>query len=99
MTAIFPLGFIEPHRELLSQPSDDTMLWKVMSLENFGKSLAGNYLHFNRIDQYAGDGFDGDQPRRTVPATLLTISRAPLQLALRTIPTRRDPGPMPVASP
>lgn len=62
MTDSFPLGFVEPHREMLPQPSDETLLLKVMSLGNFEKSLNGNYLHFNRVDKYSDDRFDGDQP-------------------------------------
>jgi hypothetical protein len=56
---------IEPHRGLLAQPSDDQALFKVMSLENFERSLVGSYLHFNRIDSYGdfkgADEADGAQ--------------------------------------
>lgn len=55
-------GLKEPHSELLDQPSDDAMLYKVMSIENFERSLTGGYLYFTRVDDYTDDRADGKQP-------------------------------------
>lgn len=45
-------GLIEPQAGLLKQPPEDTRLYKVMSVENFLRSVAGGYLYFNRVDSY-----------------------------------------------
>lgn len=50
--ALAPLGCIEPHAQLLRTPSDNQLLYKVMTVENLLLSIAGKYLHFNRIDSY-----------------------------------------------
>lgn len=47
-----PLGWIEPHKMLLEQPGPDQRLYKVMSVENLLRSVAGSYFHFQRVDQY-----------------------------------------------
>jgi len=47
-----PLGLIEPHAPLLTIPHDGQLLYKVMTVENLIRSVGGNYLHFNRVDQY-----------------------------------------------
>jgi len=47
-----PLGYIEPHAQLLSIPDDDELLYKVMSVENLLNSIKNSYLHFNRVDDY-----------------------------------------------
>jgi len=58
-------GQIEPHFLLLKQPSDSQKLYKIVSVENFIKSVADNYLHFQRVDSYKDflgpDKFDGAQ--------------------------------------
>jgi len=60
-----PLGSVEPHLPLLKQPADEQKIYKVMSVENFIKSLSGNYLHFQRVDAYkdfpSADALDGQQ--------------------------------------
>src|SRR5215207_2376511 len=48
-----PLGSIEPHAPLLCIPPEDQLLYKVMTVENLLRSVAGNYLHFNRVDSYS----------------------------------------------
>lgn len=59
------LGGIEPHALLLQCLSDDCQLYKVMTVENLLYSLAGNYLHFNRVNAYkdfpGADISDGKQ--------------------------------------
>jgi hypothetical protein len=60
-----PAGNIEPHAQLLNIPPDDQLLYKVMTIENLLSSIAGSYLHFNRVDSYvespAADLHDGQQ--------------------------------------
>ncbi len=53
-------NIIEPHESHLSVPSDNPPLYKVISVENLLKSIAGNYLHFNRVDRY--EDFPGADP-------------------------------------
>jgi hypothetical protein len=48
----FLLGDIEPHKALLNQPNDEQLLYKIMSVENFLKSVSEKYLYFNRVDRY-----------------------------------------------
>lgn len=52
-----PEGTIEPHATLLRQPADGQLLFKVMQAEHLVSSIAGSYLHFNRVDRYRD--FDG----------------------------------------
>ena len=55
-----PQGTVEPHAGLLSIPSDDQLLYKIMTVENLLSSIRGGYLHFNRVDGYPDlPGFDG----------------------------------------
>lgn len=66
-----PLGAIEPHAGLLTQPADDHLLYKIMTVENLLRSIDGKYLYFNRVDSY-GDGpgadpHDGAQLPRDKP--------------------------------
>jgi hypothetical protein len=60
-----PLGFIEPHAGLLQRPPAGQMLYKILSVENFIRSIEGGYLHFNRVDSYKdfpnADRHDGEQ--------------------------------------
>jgi len=66
-----PLGCIEPHAPLLRIPSDDQLLYKVMTVENLLRSVVGNYLHFNRVDSYSdapnADENDGRQLPKDQP--------------------------------
>jgi hypothetical protein len=70
-SALAPLGFIEPHALLLTQPAPGQRLFKIMKAEHLIRSIEGGYLHFNRVDAYAdfplADAHDGaelplDQP-------------------------------------
>lgn len=60
-----PLGSVEPHAPLLRQPAGGQVLYKVMRAEYLIDSIAGSYLHFNRIDSYrdfeGADQQDGAQ--------------------------------------
>ena len=47
-----PLGLVEPHALLLTAPPDGQRLFKLMTVENLLRSVAGSYLHFNRVDAY-----------------------------------------------
>lgn len=57
---------IEPQACRLNIPSDEQLLYKIMTLENLFRSIAGNYLYFNRVDSYkdftGADPHDGEQP-------------------------------------
>ena len=57
-------SFVESHKNLLMQPDDTTLLYKVISFENFIKMLEGSYLHFNRVDNYTDDEDDSNQPEQ-----------------------------------
>ncbi len=63
-----PLGYIEPHANLLNAPSNGQLLYKVMTVENLLNSIVGNYLHFNRVDRYKDDLNDGQQLPKDLPA-------------------------------
>lgn len=52
-----PNGVVEPHAALLRQPAGGQLLYKVMRAEYLIDSIAGSYLHFNRVDSYRD--FDG----------------------------------------
>lgn len=57
-----PLGLIEPHAGLLTAPPEGQLLYKMMTVENLLRSIAGSYLHFNRVDAYQDlDPNDGAQ--------------------------------------
>ena len=69
-----PLGLVEPHAGLLKAPAPGQQLYKLMSVENLLRSVAGSYLHFNRVDHYRdfsdADPFDGAElPLRGEPWT------------------------------
>lgn len=59
------LGHIEPHAALLRAPAEGQRLYKVMKAEHAISSIAGGYLHFNRVDRYGdfagADPYDGAQ--------------------------------------
>jgi hypothetical protein len=46
------LGSVEPHAFLLNVPPAGQLLYKVTTVENLLRSIAGSYLHFNRVDSY-----------------------------------------------
>lgn len=52
-----PLGSVEPHALMLNVPPDGQLLYKMMTIGNLLRSIAGGYLHFNRVDAY--DDFSG----------------------------------------
>jgi hypothetical protein len=59
------IGCPEPHSPILSVPTNKQLLYKIMSIKNLLNSIAGNYLHFNRVDSYTdfigADPHDGQQ--------------------------------------
>lgn len=57
-------SFVETHKNFLKQTTDETLLYKVISFKNFLKMLEGNYLHFNRVNNYTDDKNDADQPEQ-----------------------------------
>ena len=57
-------SLIESHKNFLKQVGDETLLYKVVSFENFLKMLYENYLYFNKVDNYADDKNDSAQPER-----------------------------------
>jgi hypothetical protein len=61
-------GNVEPHAGLLKQPPQDEQLFKIMKAGDFIRSVAENYLHFQRVDSYkdfpTADSHDGEQPTR-----------------------------------
>ena len=77
-----PSGNIESHAHLLNIPSDDQLLYKMMSAENFLRSFTGSYLHFNRVDSYkdfpSADPHDGEQlPKDQEINASITFQKAP----------------------
>ena len=55
------LAYVEPHKPLMMQPQDKQKLYKIMTIEDFQKSMQKSYLHFQRVDTYKDDGADGEQ--------------------------------------
>ncbi|MBI5015870.1 MAG: hypothetical protein HZB55_10315 [Deltaproteobacteria bacterium] len=77
-----PLGIVEPHAPLLRVPSDEQLLYKIMSAENLLRSIASSYIHFNRVDSYTdfagADPHDGKQlPRDEEANARAKFERAP----------------------
>jgi hypothetical protein len=75
-------GNVEPHAGLLGQPGAGQQLFKIMRLGDFVRSVAGNYLHFQRVDNYkdfpTADSQDGDQPPRDRAVNAgITFEKAP----------------------
>lgn len=68
------LGHIEPHATLLSVPTTEQLLYKIMSVEYLLRSVFGSYLHFNRVDSYAdfpgADPNDGRQLPKDEPGNV-----------------------------
>lgn len=60
------MALIEPHACYLRLPESNLFLYKVMTLENFIRSILGGYLYFNRVDGYKdfknADPYDSAQP-------------------------------------
>src|SRR5260370_6917894 len=56
-----PLGWVEPHAQLLKQPENTQRLYKIVRAHHFLDMLQKNYLHFQRVDTYRDDTFDGEQ--------------------------------------
>lgn len=53
---------VEPHREILKQPSEDQLLYKIVRAGHFLDMIEKNYLYFKRVDTYRdGDISDGKQ--------------------------------------
>jgi len=67
----FPMGGIEPHAGMLPVPPPGQLLYKVMSIENFLRSVKESYLYFNRVDSYkdfpGADPHDGRQACKPSP--------------------------------
>lgn len=77
-----PLGSVEPHAPLLNVPPDGQLLYKMMTVENLLGSIAGAYLHFNRVDSYsdfsAADPHDGQQlPKDQQGNAMARFEKAP----------------------
>jgi hypothetical protein len=56
-----PLACIEPHRDLLKQPIQGQLLFKIVKVQYLIDMLQKNYLHFQRVDRYTDDKADGEQ--------------------------------------
>ncbi len=72
----------EPHKDLLIQPNDEQLLYKIMSMENLIDSISKLYLHFNRVDSYSdfpnADKYDGEQLPKDRPGnTASKFMKAP----------------------
>lgn len=71
-------GYIEPYAGLLNIPAAGQLLYKMMTIENLLSSVAGNYLHFNRVDRYKDDLNDGQQlPKDQQVSTGVKFENAP----------------------
>jgi hypothetical protein len=57
-----PVKSVEDHKHLLDQPSDDTLLYKIIPWEYFSSMQQQGYLYFRRVDTYEDDKRDSDQP-------------------------------------
>ncbi len=53
---------IEPHAPLLKKPGENSVLYKIVSSENFIDMVQHDYLYFKRVDTYSDDKRDSDQP-------------------------------------
>jgi hypothetical protein len=67
-TTFLEHGNVEPHALLLRQTPEDLQLFKIMRAGDLIRSVAGNDLHFQRVDSYrdfpTADARDGEQPTR-----------------------------------
>jgi len=48
-------------------PPDDQLLYKVMTVENLLRSIANNYLYFNRVDSYSDSPIADENDGRQLP--------------------------------
>lgn len=76
------IELIEPHKEKLSQPNDEQLLYKIISIEHLISSISKSYLHFNRVDKYGdfhnADKHDGEQlPQDRAGNTASKFIKAP----------------------
>ena len=81
---------IEPQKNLLTQPSDEQLLYKIMSVKNLKTSISNSYLHFNRVDSYKNfpnaDQQDGEQLPKDRPGnTASKFIKAP-NFSLKDVP-------------
>ena len=75
------------------------LLYKIMTIENLLRSIAGSYLHFNRVDAYNDlDPNDGTYCRAINLAMRRLRSPRPRPSRLPITTINLAPGPMPVAS-
>jgi len=77
-----PLGHVEPHAAMLTAPANGRLLYKMMTVENLLRSVAGGYMHFNRVDSYVdfpgADAHDGQQLPSDQPGNALAkFAKAP----------------------
>jgi len=60
-----PLGSVEPHSPFTEHPASWSTTFQDDDIENLLRSIAGSYLHFNRVDYYidfpGADPHDGQQ--------------------------------------
>ncbi len=75
-------GSVEPHAPLLNAPPPGQLLYKMMTIENLLCSIAGCYLHFNRVNCYidfpGADLHDGQQLPEDLQGNLLArFEKAP----------------------
>lgn len=73
---------VEPHALLLTVPPDAQQLFKIMRVGDLIRSVAGKYLHFQRVDTYNdspnSDGHDGEQlPLDRTVNSGVTFEKAP----------------------
>ncbi len=67
---------------MLTVPHEDQLLFKIVTIENLVRSVAGSYLHFNRVDSYAdfpeADPHDGQQLPEDIKGNRMTrFEKAP----------------------
>ncbi len=60
---------IEPHAALLKKPNEKTLLYKILSSDNFFNMIENNYLYFKKVDTYSDDKRDSDQPDKNKEAS------------------------------
>lgn len=71
-----PMGGVEPHADILQAPPPGQLLYKVMTIENFLRSVKESYLYFNLVNSYndfpGADPHDGKQPPNDEPSNSQT---------------------------
>lgn len=48
------MGLIEPQSRDLKLPPNNSLLYKIIKIEDLIRSILGGYLYFNRVDSYKG---------------------------------------------